>query len=169
MTRILNHVRSNLIAYTALFVALGGTSYAAISLPANSVGTQQLRDGAVTSRKLAKHSVTASSLDPKSIAGHVADWAQIRAGGQVVSSSPKASVSVPNPGRGLMRVSWHRSISPSCLSIADTANVPSFLGPATANTFGPEGRGRFTDLVVQTFDRSGSNVPESVNVVVICP
>ena len=33
MTRILNHVRDNLVAYIALFVALGGTSYAAFSLP----------------------------------------------------------------------------------------------------------------------------------------
>ena len=34
MTRILTHVRTNLIAYLALFVAMGGTSYAAFSLPA---------------------------------------------------------------------------------------------------------------------------------------
>jgi hypothetical protein len=36
-------IRKNLIAYLALFVALGGTSYAAVSLPGNSVGTRQLR------------------------------------------------------------------------------------------------------------------------------
>jgi hypothetical protein len=42
------------ISLIALFVALGGTSYAAISsLPANSVGTQQLKNGAVTAAKLA--------------------------------------------------------------------------------------------------------------------
>ena len=36
MTRILNHARGNLVAYIALFVALGGTSYAAFGLPAGS-------------------------------------------------------------------------------------------------------------------------------------
>jgi hypothetical protein len=36
----------------ALFVALGGTSYAATQLPANSVGTKQIRPGAVTPAKL---------------------------------------------------------------------------------------------------------------------
>jgi len=42
------------ISVIALFVALGGTSYAAItSLPANSVGTKQLKNGAVTATKLA--------------------------------------------------------------------------------------------------------------------
>ena len=41
------------ISLIALFVALGGTSYAAItSLPANSVGTKQLKNGAVTAAKI---------------------------------------------------------------------------------------------------------------------
>jgi hypothetical protein len=36
MSRLLTHARDNAIAYLALFVALGGTSYAAIKLPRNS-------------------------------------------------------------------------------------------------------------------------------------
>ena len=39
---------ANVIATLALFVALGGASYAAIVLPAHSVGPRQLRTGAVT-------------------------------------------------------------------------------------------------------------------------
>jgi hypothetical protein len=169
MTRLLAHVRNNVVAYLALFVALGGTSYAAFSLPANSVGSRELRNGAVTSRKLAKHAVTAATLDPKSIAGHIADWAQIRADGHVTSSSPKASVSSTDPARGLFRVSWHRSLPQSCVAFANPANVPTVLGQATAETFGPDGRGRSSSLLVETFDASGNNVPENVNVVVICP
>lgn len=38
----------------ATFVALSGTAYAATKLPANSVGTRQLRTGAVTPPKLAR-------------------------------------------------------------------------------------------------------------------
>ena len=34
MRGIHSHLRSNMVAYIALFVALGGTSYAAINLPA---------------------------------------------------------------------------------------------------------------------------------------
>jgi hypothetical protein len=45
------------ISLVALFVALGGTSWAAFSLPRNSVGTRQLRNGAVTGRKIATDSV----------------------------------------------------------------------------------------------------------------
>ena len=38
---------ANVVATFALFVSLGGASYAAITLPANSVGAKQLRAGAV--------------------------------------------------------------------------------------------------------------------------
>jgi hypothetical protein len=41
------------IAPVALFVALGGTSYAALKLPARSVGSKQLKSSAVTRSKLA--------------------------------------------------------------------------------------------------------------------
>src|SRR5579859_2085765 len=99
-------MRHNAIALVALFVALGGTSYAAFVLPPGSVGTKQLRNGAVTSHKLGKNSVSASALDPKSIAGHLADWAQIRANGSVISSRPHANVVVSDPTRGIYRVYW---------------------------------------------------------------
>ena len=33
MHRVVSHLRGNAVAYLALFVALGGTSYAAINLP----------------------------------------------------------------------------------------------------------------------------------------
>ncbi len=43
---------ANVTATLALFVALGGASYAAIELPAHSVGPRQLRRGAVTPQAL---------------------------------------------------------------------------------------------------------------------
>ena len=51
------HVRHNIVAYLALFVALGGSAYAAASLPKDSVGTKQLKNRAVTNPKLAKGAV----------------------------------------------------------------------------------------------------------------
>ena len=45
---------ANVIACTALFVALGGGAYAATQLPKNSVGTKQLKKAAVTPAKLSK-------------------------------------------------------------------------------------------------------------------
>jgi hypothetical protein len=45
------------IALLALFVALGGGAYAAMNLPKNSVGTRQLKRGAVTPPKLSRSTV----------------------------------------------------------------------------------------------------------------
>lgn len=42
----------NLVATFALFVSLGGVSYAAVTLPPHSVGAHQLRPGAVTTTAL---------------------------------------------------------------------------------------------------------------------
>jgi hypothetical protein len=44
---------ANVTATLALFISLGGASYAAVALPANSVGPRQLRPGSVTPRSLA--------------------------------------------------------------------------------------------------------------------
>ena len=49
---MLQHLRSNLAAYAALFIALGGVSYAAVKIPAKSVGTKQIKNAAVTEPKL---------------------------------------------------------------------------------------------------------------------
>lgn len=43
---------ANVIATLALFLVLGGAAYAATALPANSVGTKQLKDQAVTLTKI---------------------------------------------------------------------------------------------------------------------
>jgi hypothetical protein len=53
---------ANLTATLALIVALGGTSYAAIKLPANSVGSTQLKKHAVTSSKLRANAVTSGTV-----------------------------------------------------------------------------------------------------------
>ena len=44
---------ANVMATIAVFVALGGGAYAAFKLPANSVGSRQLKNSAVTPKKVA--------------------------------------------------------------------------------------------------------------------
>lgn len=53
---------ANVTSSLALFVALGGVSYAAVTLPANSVGTRQLRRNSVTGAKVENHSLTAADI-----------------------------------------------------------------------------------------------------------
>ncbi|HYZ30288.1 MAG TPA: hypothetical protein VE570_14595 [Thermoleophilaceae bacterium] len=59
---VVAHVRGNVIAYVALFAALGGTSYAAVKLEPGSVRTAALARGAVTHSKLAGNSVTQRNI-----------------------------------------------------------------------------------------------------------
>ena len=46
-------------------MALGGTSYAAIRLPVNSVGTKQLKNGAVTAVKVKRNSLTGAEINER--------------------------------------------------------------------------------------------------------
>jgi hypothetical protein len=68
---------ANVVATLALFVALGGSAYAATQLKKNSVGTRQLKNGAVTEAKLAAAAQAAlrgaqgprGEAGPKGVAG----------------------------------------------------------------------------------------------------
>ncbi|MCB0870036.1 MAG: hypothetical protein KDB52_04315 [Solirubrobacterales bacterium] len=58
---------SMVVAVIALIIALGGTSYAAINLPKNSVGSKQLKKGSVTAKKLKKNSVNSAKVKNRSL------------------------------------------------------------------------------------------------------
>jgi hypothetical protein len=75
MSSILRHRPSPamLVAILALVVALGGTGYAAVKLPAGSVGTKQLKKKAVTGAKIARNAVTSSKIKNGSLSS--ADFA----------------------------------------------------------------------------------------------
>jgi hypothetical protein len=62
-SRVGRYLRQHHLALLALFIALGGTSYAAASVQKNSVGTKQLKNGAVTTKKIANGAVNASKIN----------------------------------------------------------------------------------------------------------
>jgi hypothetical protein len=55
------------VAVLALFAALGGVGWAATALPAGSVGTRQLRPGAVTYPKIARHTIGAQRINQNQV------------------------------------------------------------------------------------------------------
>lgn len=59
----------NVTATMALMIALGGTSYAAITLPKNSVGTHQLRNNSVTTAKVRNNSLLREDFKKGQLAG----------------------------------------------------------------------------------------------------
>jgi hypothetical protein len=70
------HLRTNVVGYVALFVALSGTAVAATRLPANSVGTRQLQNGAVTGKKVARSTLTGANIKVSTL-GTVPDAAAL--------------------------------------------------------------------------------------------
>lgn len=75
MTRLRNRITyANVMATIAVFIALGGVSYAAIKLPKNSVGTKQIKREAVNGAK-----VKIGSIPPTAIRGGVYTKAEAKA------------------------------------------------------------------------------------------
>jgi hypothetical protein len=56
---------ANVMSLIAVFIALGGTSYAVTQLPRNSVGNKQLKRGAVTSSKVRNGSLAVRDLSSR--------------------------------------------------------------------------------------------------------
>lgn len=68
MNRLLTYVRRHHLGLLALFIALGGTSYAAVKLPNNSVGSAQIRTGAVGSSEVRDGSLTSKDFKKGTVA-----------------------------------------------------------------------------------------------------
>jgi hypothetical protein len=85
------------ISIVALFVALGGTSYAITQLPKNSVGTTQLKKNAVTGAKVKNGSLSGTDIDvatlgmvPSATSASRADTAQTAASAGTAGSAGSA-------------------------------------------------------------------------------
>lgn len=155
MSKLLAYIRANAIALCALFIALGGTSYAAIAIPAGSVGNRQLKN----------HSVTPVKLDGGRTAGYVADWAQIGDNGVLLEARPRGARilgwnGTPNsPGIG-GSIQWKNRLSNTCIPMVSVDQPSADAVPVSANLNGPVNRPYVSIHEV---------APRTVNVAVICP
>jgi hypothetical protein len=155
MKPILGHARNNLIAYLALFVALGGTGYAAATLPSGSVGTPQLRNSAII----------ASKLNRASIGGYVVAWAHVRHDGRVLSGSPGARAIYTGSSASFYFVRWRGVKLPSrCAPVATLSQN----GPAGALTIRTSINRAPAEVGVVPTDGSGKTTPADFYVVVVC-
>jgi hypothetical protein len=153
LTRLLHHIRQNLIAYSALFIALGGTSYAAFSLPAGSVGARQLKN----------HSITPVKFDPRYIAGSVRVWAEAAANGHLIAGRGKPRVFVGHGSvAGTYAVRWKVSLA-HCLAFG------GIDGSSLQNGFvTPELQAKFKQVFVKVQNTQGVTTPLPFYVAVIC-
>jgi len=83
---------ANVTGTLGLFIALGGTSYAALALPPNSVGSAQIKAKAVKSSDLGSSAVTSAKVKNQSLLA--ADFAR----GQLPAGAPGPAGAMGAPG-----------------------------------------------------------------------
>lgn len=104
------------IALVALFVALGGTSYAALRLPRNSVGTIQIRNGAVINPKIRNGTILGSKL---------------RNGTVTAGKINVKGLTVPNATHAVVAVTAQTAATATTATTADSAASATTAGTAT--------------------------------------
>jgi hypothetical protein len=130
------------VALLALFVALGGTGYAALNLPRNSVGSKQIRKSAVRNADIASNAVTGAKVRRRSLdstdfkTGSLPRGAKGDRGDQGAQGSPGASGSPAFGallGRGVNVPAGTSFLAPSgqLAANANENNVSSFTPNAT--------------------------------------
>jgi hypothetical protein len=135
MQRLRRHLTyANVMATGAMFVALGGASYAAVTLPRNSVGARQLKAHAVTPSKLSR---STRAL----VHGRI---------GPVGPQGPKGDAG-PRGGTGLQGAAGHTVLNGAGAPSGTTGSNGDFFLDTTAHAiYGPKtggGWGSPTSLV----------------------
>lgn len=92
-----------IVAIVALVLSLGGTSYAAIVLPAGSVGTKQLKSNAVVGAKVKTGSLTIGDISPGSLSktsrvAYTSSEYSVPVNAQTTESAATVSLTVPKAG-----------------------------------------------------------------------
>ncbi|MHB8658961.1 MAG: hypothetical protein ACYC91_13580 [Solirubrobacteraceae bacterium] len=147
--RITHSLRSNAVDYLALFVSLGGTSVAAVSL--------------------ANHTIDPIKLDPRNIGGYVRAWASVNAAGRVVASGGRVTVRVQPSGElpGRYYFSWHTKLTSPCTVIGSvdtgSGSTPGYVTGGVAGV----SRRNPTSIAV-TYNAQGQPFPQPFEVELLC-
>jgi hypothetical protein len=110
-----------LVAFLALVLALGGTSYAVTRLPANSVGSKQLKTGAVARVDLRNDAVNGAKVASNALGGEDIDEASLA---QVSSALTAGSATHANSTGVLDKIVYR----------IDTKSVPAAPNDTTHGT-----------------------------------
>jgi hypothetical protein len=171
---------ANVTATMAMFIALGGSSYAAITLPRDSVSAKQIRKNAVRSNEIRNGSVTTTDISrraraalrgqqgPAGPAGApaVTEHAQIDSNGRMVAGTAAAwAWSRSDPG--LYRIEFKRDVS-KCTYAATLAAVPGgeVAEPSPGRITVAGGGG--TAVVVKTYDAAGTFTQQPFHLTITC-
>jgi hypothetical protein len=148
-----------IIACAALFVSLGGASYAAMTIPSNSVGATQLKKNAVTNAKLANSSVTYKKIAPNTVGAVRANLGQLqhRVGGKCAAGSAIGTVAKDG------KVTCNDALPSALQTTSNTATIsPTATGPTTVSSLALAAGPNY--LVIANPSVAVSNVPMGGNV-----
>jgi hypothetical protein len=178
-----------IVACIALLIALGGTSYAAITLPTNSVGTKQLKKNAVISTKVKDRSLLAKDFKagqlPRGAKGDKGDkgdtgtpgsadirWANISGDGTILAQS--GGITVIHGGVGFYFVTYPVLVVSKPIQATLSRVVGGFTGEVTATPCGGAPQGvtcgqsdNQSTVLVDTLNSAGTLTDHSFYVSVV--
>jgi len=189
--RLLSHLRANTIAYLALFVALGGTAYAATSLQPGSVGTKELKNSAVTSKKIKRGAVTSAKVRDRTLKGQdfapgvllqgptgatgptggvdtTILYAVVRAGDSTTPASiahGKHAVSVTRTSQGVHEVKFDRDVT-ACAAEVSFGGIDPIVSPGFSNIpsiIRTERKGGAPDTLIVAANSAGQPLPAGID------
>lgn len=172
---------ANVTATIALFIALGGTSYAALTLPRNSVGDNQIRAGAVRSSEIKDRSIRLRDISVatrEDLEGRRGLPGPTGAAGPAGAAAVKYFAVANSSGRFVRgnAVSGGREAATGTYAVAFAQSVSGCAFSATIGTDDatliPAGRATVSDLGgrvgVQTYDPAGAPADLPFHLLVAC-
>ena len=112
---------SMVVAFVALLISLGGTSYAVTKLDPRSVGSRELKKGAVARAHLKKNAVNGSKVKANALKGADIDEASL---GRVPAAASAGTAGRAGVAGGLDRVSYR--VATATIPAAPNVNESSF-------------------------------------------
>ena len=176
---------ANVMATIAVFVALGGTSYAVTQLPRNSVGSKQIRTNAVGSSEIRSGAVRSKDIQNRSVAlrdislsarsslrgqagpqgppgpGVATLAAAVTTGGALVRES--GTVGHSHRTEGIYKIAFNRDVS-ACYALATISGSASGDISAEMSTT----PGEQNSVNVFTKDTAGNLSDRPFHLVVVC-
>jgi hypothetical protein len=170
---------ANVAATAALVLAIGGSSYAAITLPKNSVGKSQLQKSSVGTRALRNHGVHWSDIAPSTRdalrgqrgrlgppgprgAPAAKFFAAVAANGDFVRGNATSGGHLVQ-GSGVYTVGFAQSVS-TCVYTATLGTTDATVIAPGQVTVTAKGGG----VEVHTFDASGTPADAPFHLIVAC-
>jgi hypothetical protein len=169
---------ANVVATMALFIALGGSSYAAIKFPKNSVGTTQIKAGAVHTSEIHDRTIRLQDIGTSARASLRGQIGPQGPQGPAGAPAIKHFASVSSSG-GFLRGDAKSGGSGGAIGAYVVGFAESVSGCAYSATLGttdsstaPAGRITVNDhagaVGLQTYDASGNPADLPFHLIVAC-